>query len=191
MKQTEQGLAPSPGVGAAMMTSTWPPGLQDGLAMVRAYTELLSWSIFLETAAASSQDEVERAIVDRPHLAVATACAGFDAVLVPSAAAMDALVTVERHWQVPNLRSRLNTVTFLVAPGSGRNVADLPGVQVLSGKEALIQLPPTAGVRWDTPPWRIGEPTPVQLRAADELRSALVKALQLYPAPEVRDEVRI
>ncbi|MGW3563055.1 hypothetical protein ACWDSL_03980 [Streptomyces sp. NPDC000941] len=96
-------------------------------------------------------------------------------------------MTAERKGAVPCFRVGRHAFTFLVEPGTGDSVADLvgSGLEVLSGDNARIELPPTAGVHWDTPPWRVEAAQAVELRAAGDLRKTLVDALHLYPAQEV------
>jgi hypothetical protein len=155
--------------------------------MAFAYTELLQWPLLLDQEAVRPEEATD-ALTGRSPVALATVCSRFDAVAVPYAVGRDALMTVERTGSVPCLRTQRRAFTLLVVRGTGGSLADLAGVEVLAGDTVRIELPPTAGVVWDTPPWRIGEPTCVPLREAGELRGALVQALQLYPAPEVSDE---
>ncbi|MFK4184371.1 hypothetical protein ACI2L4_10180 [Streptomyces sparsogenes] len=167
-----------------MITTTWPPSLRDGPGMAHAYAHLLGWPIWVDSERVGPE-QVAHVVAERQPSAVTTVCSGFDAVQVPYIPGRHALVTAERKGAVPCLRADRRAFTLFVEPGTGRSIADLAGsgLKILSGDEARIELPPTPGVLWDTPPWHVDEAQAVKLRAAGDLRKALVDALHLYPRP--------
>ncbi|MGW3447376.1 hypothetical protein [Streptomyces sp. NPDC001076] len=166
-----------------MMTSTWPPRLRDTRAVANAYNEVLNWPIFLGPERLAPE-QVERAFADSTDLVVSTPCLSFDAISLPYPAGIDALVGVDRQAKsVPSLRVGRRAVTLLVAPGTGDAVADLGGVSVRAGGGERIELLPAPGIRWDTPPWHIGEAKALGLLDALELRKVLTRSLALYLAP--------
>ncbi|MEU4733126.1 hypothetical protein [Streptomyces sp. NPDC023588] len=52
----------------------------------------------------------------------------------------------------PCLTSGHTTATLLVAPGTGELLGGCPQVEVRSGPDAWVAVPPSYGVRWDTAP---------------------------------------
>ncbi|KAB7835522.1 hypothetical protein [Streptomyces mobaraensis] len=71
-------------------------------------------------------------------------------------------------------------MTFLVQDGTGTDLAALPGVRIRSQAEPI--LPPSAGARWDTPPWQPTgtRPAPLPLHPSAHLKAALRDALRLH-----------
>jgi hypothetical protein len=163
-------------------TSVWPPRTRDRSALAHAYAELLGWALFVGSERVQP-GEVDDAFVHSPNAVLLAPCASFDAVSVPYKAAMDALLRLERQEMTPAVPCLLNgdTGTFLVEAGTGRQIAALGGVQITSGDDAQIMLPPTGGARWDTPPWSRTERMPLNLPSASDIRSSLADGLRLYP----------
>ncbi|WP_138894646.1 hypothetical protein [Streptomyces chryseus] len=87
----------------------------------------------------------------------------FDALVVPRALGMAAMVSLDRVAPVPCLVAGEDHAVLLVLPATGRYaVEDVPG-EVRSGADQWIAVPPTHGVRWDTAPWVEQTATPVTL----------------------------
>ncbi|MFE2448002.1 hypothetical protein ACFXDF_39230 [Streptomyces sp. NPDC059426] len=97
----------------------------------------------------------------------------FDAVLVPRQIGMAAMVLLDRKRPVTCLIPDPDTYALLVMPSTGRYAAVDPAVMVCTGEDGWIALPPSRGVRWDTPPWIEGTAEPRGLIHGDEIRHAL------------------
>jgi hypothetical protein len=97
----------------------------------------------------------------------------FDAVLVPRQIGMAAMVLLDRNVPVTCLLSGADTYALLVLPATGRFAAVDERVQVRTGPEGWVALPPSRGVRWDTPPWIEGTTEPRRLVHGSEIRPAL------------------
>ncbi|MDQ0601983.1 hypothetical protein QF037_006328 [Streptomyces canus] len=163
-----------------MTTSVWPPRTRDRSALVHTYTDLLGWALFVGPDPVQP-GVVEDAFTSNPNTVLLASCSSFDAVSISYSAAAEVLIRLERmELLVPCLLSG-DTGTFLVKAGSGKHVASLGGVEVAAGGAARMVLPPTAGARWDTPPWRRSERAPVALHNADVVGPFLSGALRLYP----------
>jgi len=57
-------------------------------------------------------------------------------------------------------------------------------IEVRTGPEGWIALPPTRDVRWDTPPWFEQTATPVPLLNGANIRRFLEEAAAFIPAAE-------
>lgn len=165
-----------------MKTSIWPPRTRDGSALVHAYTDLLAWSL-LAGSDCLSADEAAHLLNTDPHAVVETPCDKFDAVRVSCAVGRDALMWLDRKSAdvplIPSFQDGIS-VTFLVRPGAARHLQGLDAVSVVSGPDGRIALPPTPGVRWDTPPWHAMTPVPIELADAQSLQTVLERALHLH-----------
>ncbi|MEU4896220.1 hypothetical protein AB0B12_26290 [Streptomyces sp. NPDC044780] len=150
---------------------------------MHAYAEVLGWSLRIGTEL-TQPGEVDNAFAHDSSAVLWAACTKFDAVTTPRKAATSALVRLDRRSTALPCLLCGETGTFLVARGSGVHVSALAGVQVMTGADARITLPPTNGVRWDTPPWHLTERAPLKLPSAVVLLSCLEEALRLYPRRE-------
>ncbi|MFF4482903.1 hypothetical protein ACH4TQ_50870 [Streptomyces sp. NPDC021218] len=148
-----------------------------------ADADLLGWPLFID-AELMNAHQVQHAFAHNSSTVLLAACTKFDAVTTPRKAATSALVRLDRKSTALPCLLCGETGTFLVARGSGVHVSALAGVQVMAGADARITLPPTSGVRWDTPPWHLTERTPLKLPSAVVLLSCLEEALRLYPRRE-------
>ncbi|WP_189829122.1 hypothetical protein [Streptomyces subrutilus] len=114
---------------------------------------------------------------------VVTDCSGADFVRLPYAAGSDALVRLERVVGavgiVPAMRVDRHRIVLVVRAGSAPELAGLPGVEVLSGPDTRVLLPPSPGIVWDTPPWN-PDGTPRPLPGAGVLVHELRRSLSLY-----------
>lgn len=166
-----------------MTTSVWPPRSRDALAATYADADLLGWPLFID-AQPMNVEQVQHAFARNSSTVLLAACTKFDAVTTSRKAATAALVRLDRRGTALPCLLCGETGTFLVARGSGVHVSPLAGVQVMSGADARITLPPTHGVRWDTPPWHLTERAPLKMPSAIDLLSCLEEALRLYPRRE-------
>ncbi|MER0245439.1 hypothetical protein AAHZ94_26340 [Streptomyces sp. HSW2009] len=112
---------------------------------------------------------------DRPGVAIIAPAIGFDAVTLPRAVGMMAMVAIERRMEAPCLVGP-DTMTLLVQPGTAAVLGAVPTVTVRSGADHWIALPPSHDTRWDTPPWaeRTGGPRllPHGLSLVQDVRDA-------------------
>ncbi|MER0476923.1 hypothetical protein ABR737_00890 [Streptomyces sp. Edi2] len=165
-----------------MKTSLWPPRTRDGSRLVHAYTDLLDWRLVAGSHSLSA-DEAAYLLSTDSHAVVETLCEKFDAVTVSGAVGRDALMWLDREGaNVPLIPSFQDgsSVTFLVQPGTARHLQGLDAVTVVSGPDGRVALPPTPGVRWDTPPWHARTPARIELADAQGLRPGLERALHLH-----------
>lgn len=108
----------------------------------------------LETA--SLAEELEAA----PGAGVIAVTERFDAVLVPRRIGMAAMVLLDRDMPTPCLVQEPDRYALLVLPSTGRHALAHEAVEVRSGPEGWVAVPPSRGVRWDTPPWYEGTTNP-------------------------------
>jgi hypothetical protein len=159
---------------------SWPPTTRDGAALAHAYVDLLDWPLLVDGALVT-REQAEELMEGAPGAVLQTRGEGFDTVSVPRALGSDVLVNVDRSsFAFPSLLVGDDFVTFLVEAGTGVCLSDISEVRIETG--ALVPLPPTPGLRWDTPPWDIyaGSPTALQLPHARDLRKSLDTALRTH-----------
>ncbi|MFG2210431.1 hypothetical protein [Streptomyces sp. NPDC048638] len=163
-----------------MRTMSWPPRACDGSTLAHAYVDLLGWQLLADRAPVTPEQAGE--LLERaPDGVVQIRCEGFDAVTVPRALGSDALLTLDRGpVRAPSLLVGDEAVTFLVQAGTGGFLAQIPNARVESDGLRLLALPPTRGVRWDTPPWDVyaDGPTALEFPDARALLSSLETALR-------------
>ena len=89
-----------------------------------------------------------------PGAALITPTVAFDALVVSHQLGMRAVAELERLAPVPCIVAPGHAV-ILVLPGTGGDAVDgmVEFVEVRTGPEGWIALPPTRGLVWDTPPW--------------------------------------
>jgi hypothetical protein len=104
---------------------------------------------------------------------------GFDAVVLPRQIGMAVMVTLDRRRTVPCLTQGEDAV-LLVQPGTG-GVLEMcdSSVSVRSGADQWTALPPSHGVRWDTPPWHEVTGVPVPLVHGHAVKPAVSQAFHL------------
>lgn len=110
----------------------------------------------------------------------------FDAVLVPRHVGMAAMVMLDRDTPVTCLVVEPDTYALIVLPATGRYAAVDPAVEVRTGPEGWIALPPSRGVRWDTSPWIEGTSQPRRLANGGEVRHVLADCFQVVRAGAVQ-----
>lgn len=163
-----------------MRTMSWPPTTRDGTALAHAYVDLLDWPL-LVGGAPVTREQAEELMERDPSAVVQTRGEGFDTVSVPRALGSDVLLNIDRSpVTFPSLVAGDDVVTFLVQAGTGGCLADISEARIETG--ALVSLPPTPGLRWDTPPWDFyaDSPTVLELPHARDLRKSLDTALRTH-----------
>ncbi|MFD7552211.1 hypothetical protein [Streptomyces sp. NPDC059816] len=148
-----------------MTTILWPPRSSDASGLLAAYTGVLGWPLLAGRVPVEPRD-VPAVHARSRRTPWSTVCGTrFDAMSVPAAAGRGAVLALKRAEEherdgvvVPCLLAGAKRI-FLVAPGTGSAV---PGAEVLSG-EHLMPVPPTGGLRWETPPWDVCARRPVDL----------------------------
>lgn len=108
-------------------------------------------------------EEIARELDVSPGAGLIAWTVPFDAVVVPRAIGMAAMVSLDRVAPVPCLVAG-GLVVLLVLPATGRYALSggMPG-EVRSGPDQWIAIPPSHGVRWDTQPWVEQTSTPAPL----------------------------
>lgn len=158
----------------------WPPTMRNRTAILRAYSEVLGWPLVVACRTVSPEQAED--VLLTGELSLRTVCAGFDAVVVPREAGLAALVRVEHALGPVVSLTDSRTVTFLVRGGTAKKLEALDAVQVKSGTDASIALPPSLGVNWDTPPWSWASRVPRQFYDAELLRFSLSESVRLVSA---------
>ncbi|MFJ2744773.1 hypothetical protein ACIO3O_34530 [Streptomyces sp. NPDC087440] len=156
--------------------TAWPPRASDHPGLVRAHADLLDWRLIVDEAGDSAESE---------NVVIRTGCEAFDGVTLPRPAGHQLLLQVSRgRGPVPSLIPEAHT-TLLVQAGTGQVLGDPPDVQIRSGPRVNLVLPPSPGVRWDTPPWSPARPEPLPLPLLDGAQplTALWHALRLCNRP--------
>lgn len=190
--------------------NTWSPA-----SAARSYISVLGWSVRLghrhrprqgctcgnpvcETPGAHSTDDelrplefgdVEATLESAPGAAIIAATDCFDAVIVPVRIAMAALVSLEREAPVPCLTIHGQQAVLLVLPATGRYSAGRPDMQVRTGAGSWVALPPSHGVRWDTPPWNEQTNKPLPLLHGSDVGRHLAEAFALVDGEQVVAEL--
>jgi hypothetical protein len=93
--------------------------------------------------------------------------------LIPRRIGMAAMVALDRKTSVPCLVIGPDTYALLVLPATGRYALVHPTVEVRTGPDGWVPLPPSRGVRWDTPPWIEATTAPRDLVSGAEIRQDL------------------
>ncbi|MGX8910291.1 hypothetical protein ACR820_34655 [Streptomyces netropsis] len=161
-------------------TSVWPPTTHDRPAVLHAYADLLRWPLQVDGQPVTAE-EAEHLLATDPSATLETADSLFDAATVAYSLGLETLIRLDRMPQVPPVpcfTDGRSAVTFLLKPGTWEGLAGLSDVRVGAG--GPVALPPSAGLRWDTPPWDCTVPERRAIPAAGELAPALRAAVRLY-----------
>lgn len=134
------------------------------------------------TAARLDEASLTDALESAPGAGLIAYTERFDAVLVPRNIGMAAMVLLDRETPVTCLVLSRDTYALLVLPATGRYAAVTPAVEVRTGEEGWIPLPPSRGARWDTPPWFEGTTEPRKLISGDEVRHVLADCFTVVSA---------
>ncbi len=180
-----------------------PEGLHhlDTPTLMRIYREVLGWSLGYLASGDSTEmalpgglvtpvsDEVLGALNIEQHPAIACRCVDFDAVTLPGPLGHAALTAFEGGPDTPSFTaSAPNTVTLLVAPGSGPALATCDErLSVHAGSDSWLVIPPSPGTRWDTAPWVRGQVQPIALRRGEDLVPALRQGLRVRRVAKSRE----
>ncbi|MFE4659203.1 hypothetical protein ACFRFJ_21240 [Streptomyces hydrogenans] len=89
-----------------------------------------------------------------PGAGIIAPCDHFDAVTLPGPVGTALLLMLDRFTvHAPSLADLHGTVTVLVEPGTSHRLAETcTDLVIHTGPTAWIALPPSHGIRWDTPP---------------------------------------
>lgn len=115
----------------------------------------------------------------QPGASLIATTAAIDALVLPRVCGMAAMASLDRVAPVPCLTEEARAI-LLVLPATGRYALGeqpYPAVEVRSGPDQWIPLPPTHGIRWDTPPWNEQTHQPIVLLHGGDLRPHLAAAL--------------
>jgi hypothetical protein len=152
----------------------------DPAALVNAYGNLLQW-----TLVADGRDipvaVAESLVAAHPNAVLETRCVEFDVVTMTHHDGRSALMHLDRaNSPAPSIVDASGFVRFLVQAGTGQ-VEGLDAVRVQSGADHLLALPPSSGLRWDTPPWSRAAREPLVPPHAEVLLAALNKTPHPQP----------
>lgn len=166
---------------------TWPPRTRDTGSVIAAYDRVMGWPLIVHSTFVTPGRAISE-LSDAPGTELSTPCCGFDAVSVPSAVGLEALVLAGRRdlESPPCLVVPDEVAVFLVRPGSADELLKLAAVSVESGPGGRLILPPAGGARWDTPPWRIREERPCQLPDGTEFAACVTDAFRLLGPVDTR-----
>lgn len=130
---------------------------------------------------ATSPERLSTELETAPGAALIAPTVTFDAIVLPRQIGMAAMVSLDRYRPVPCLTTTEHA-TLLVLPSTARYAFDEgrhPAVELRGGASNWIALPPTHGVRWDTPPWDEQTFAPIPLLHGGELRPHLADVLRV------------
>jgi hypothetical protein len=124
-------------------------------------------------------DELAEQFGQAPGVSVIAPTIAFDAVVLPRAVGMAVMVRLDRRGPVPCLIAA-GTATLFVQAGTGSTLDAYPGqpVEVRSGPDGWVALPPSHGVRWDTPPWDEVTGARLRLPHGHAIKPAVTEALR-------------
>jgi hypothetical protein len=125
------------------------------------------------------EESVEDALETAPGASLIAATRQFDAVLVPHRIGMATMAWLDRSHPVPCLVTDSNVAALLVLPATGRYAAVHACVEVRTGEDGWIALPPSHGTRWDTPPWLEATRTPRELLNGQEVGRHLREVIRM------------
>lgn len=132
-------------------------------------------------AAEHNADRLERLFASAPGAGVIAPATMFDAVVLSRGVGLAAMTALDRRGPVPCLVHG-ERVILLVAPGTGE-VMTRHAVEVRSGAAQWVALPPSYGVRWDTPPWDEASGAAVPLMLGQEVQPEVAAAARLVGPP--------
>ncbi|PAZ16594.1 hypothetical protein CLM62_06490 [Streptomyces sp. SA15] len=113
----------------------------------------------------------------------------FDAVLVPRSIGMAAMVQLDRkRISPPCLLLEPDLYAMLVLPATGRYTMADDVVEVRTGRDGWIPLPPSHGVRWDTAPWYEGTTTPRDLVHGSDVGPILAEGFKFARVREASQQ---
>ncbi|WP_416976735.1 hypothetical protein [Streptomyces sp. T028] len=104
----------------------------------------------------------------------------FDVIVLPKSYGMAAMASLDRVAPVPCLLDGERAALF-VLPSTARYLfgpEPHPALDVRSGPNGWVALPPSHSVRWDTPPWNEQTHQPLPLMHGQDLSLHLAAALR-------------
>ncbi|MFJ8364542.1 hypothetical protein [Streptomyces sp. NPDC093984] len=122
---------------------------------------------------------MEAALESAPGASLIVATERFDAVMLPRDIGMAAMVHLDRKARMPCLVYDCGAVALLVAASTGRHCRVDEAVEVRTGPDGWVALPPSRGVRWDNPPWVDGTREPCQLVSGAEATDVLAECFSI------------
>ncbi|MFG2961609.1 hypothetical protein ACGF5O_48855 [Streptomyces sp. NPDC048291] len=125
------------------------------------------------------EDSVQEMLQSAPGGSLIASTTHFDAVLLPFRVGMVAMLQLDRIGRVPCLVTHGRTTALLVLPATGRYAAVHDGVEVRTGPEGWIALPPSNGAIWDTPPWDESTNTPHPLMHGEDVGREVTAAYRM------------
>ncbi|MER6121508.1 hypothetical protein ABT173_02170 [Streptomyces sp. NPDC001795] len=135
----------------------------------------------------SPADGVAAELDASPGAALIAPTIPFDALVLPKWTGLSVVMWIGRRTTVPCLLQGEDHAVLLVLPATGRYAVpegtSPSTVQVRSGPEQWIALPPSHGARWDTPPWHEQTHDPLPLIPGGDLLEALATALRATAEP--------
>lgn len=123
-----------------------------------------------------AEDAIETEAQHAPGAGLIAITERFDAVIVPRHVGIAVQVLMDGVASVPCLIYR-KTAALLVLPATGRYAATRPDVEVRTGPDGWIALPPSHLARWDTSPWIDPTSTPHPLLNGRDVGHRLTKVL--------------
>ncbi|MER5966869.1 hypothetical protein [Streptomyces sp. NPDC002057] len=97
--------------------------------------------------------ELTAAFDAAPGAGIIIPCTRFDALVVAHAIGMGVMLRADaKSLHIPCLTAGHTTATLLVEAGTGTLLDACPQVEVRSGPQSWVAMPPSHGIRWDTAP---------------------------------------
>ncbi|MEV6740455.1 hypothetical protein AB0N14_27295 [Streptomyces sp. NPDC051104] len=127
-------------------------------------------------------DSLAGALETSPGASLIAATTHFDAVVLPRAIGLHAMVLLDGRTGVPCLMQG-DTTVLLVLPATGRYCLVHADVELRSGEDGWVALPPSNGVRWDTPPWIEATGDPRKLMHGEDVGEVLRQCFNYVNAP--------
>lgn len=137
-----------------------------------------------------AEDSIDAALQEAPGGSLIAATVHFDAVIVPYRIAMAAMLRLDRVSPVPCLVTHGVTAALLVLPATGRYATVHSTVEVRTGPDGWIALPPSNGARWDTPPWVESTHTPHVLLNGQDVGRHLYEVFKMSTGANSEGVVR-
>ncbi|MBQ0825480.1 hypothetical protein [Streptomyces tagetis] len=113
-----------------------------------------------------------------PGSALIATTARFDAIVVPRMLGVAAMVELDRRAPTPCFFTK-DHCALLVLPATGHHAIVDDDIDVHTGPDGWVALPPSHDVRWDTPPWLEGTATPRELLNGWQIRPVLEMAFRM------------
>ncbi|MGW2421423.1 hypothetical protein ACWC0C_19615 [Streptomyces sp. NPDC001709] len=136
----------------------------------------------------SPEDGLTAELNASPGAALIAPTVAFDAIVLPKWSGLSVVMWLDRYGKaVPCLLQGEDNAVLLVLPATGRYAlpedANSSTVDVRSGPEQWVALPPSHGIRWDQPPWHEQTHQPLPLIHGKDLLLPLTEALRVPAQP--------